>query len=63
MRREVEKLVMAERNEGHAEGAIESSARAVLNLVEKMSFSVEEAMAFLELSEAGKEAVRTKIEW
>ena len=70
MCREVEKLVMAERDEGRvegraegrAEGNIESSARAVRNVMAKMSLSVEEAMQFLELPDSEKDAVRKLIE-
>ena len=74
MCREVEKLVMAERDEGRAEGRvegraegraegnIESSARAVRNVMAKMSLSVEEAMQFLELPDSEKDAVRILIE-
>ena len=74
MCREVEKLVMAERDEGRAkavlravqkgraEGNIESSARAVRNVMAKMSLSVEEAMQFLELPDSEKDAVRILIE-
>lgn len=66
MCREVEKLVMAERDEGRAEGRaegnIESSARAVRNVMAKMSLSVEEAMQFLELPDSEKDAVRKLIE-
>ena len=49
MCREVEKLVMAERNEGR-------------NVMAKMSLSVEEAMQFLELPDSEKDAVRKLIE-
>ena len=66
MCREAEKLVMAERDEGRAEGRaegnIESSARAVRNVMAKMSLSVEEAMQFLELPDSEKDAVRKLIE-
>lgn len=79
MCREVEKLVMAERAksraegfaEGYAEGFaegraevyIESSARAVRNVMAKMSLSVEEAMQFLDLPDSEKDAVRKLVEW
>ena len=50
------------RAEGRAEGNIESSARAVRNVMAKMSLSVEEAMQFLELPDSEKDAVRKLIE-
>ena len=62
MCREVEKIAMAERNEGRTEGYIESSARAVRNVMAKMSLSIEEAMQFLELPDSEKDAVRKLIE-
>ena len=62
MCREFEKLLMAERNEGRTEGYIESSARAVRNVMAKMSLSVEEAMQFLELLDSEKDTVRKLVE-
>ena len=62
MCREVEKIAMAERNEGRTEGYIESSARAVRNVMAKISLSIEEAMQFLELPDSEKDAVRKLIE-
>lgn len=61
MCREVEKIALAERNEGRVEGNIEASARAVRNVMTKMSFSLEEAMLFLELPESEKDAIRKQI--
>lgn len=57
MCKEFEKLLMAERNEGRTEGYIESGARAVRNVMVKMSLSVEEATQFLELPDSEKDAV------
>ena len=58
MCREVEKIAMAERNEGR----IEANVKAVQKIMAKMSFSVEEAMKFLELPDSEKDAVRKLIE-
>lgn len=66
MCREVEKLVMEEADkklaEGIAKGSIKSSARSVLNVMAKMSISVEEAMQFLGLPDEEKDAVRKLVE-
>ena len=58
MCREVEKMALAERNKGR----IEANAKAVCNIMNKMSLSLEEAMQFLELPEAEKDAVRKQSE-
>jgi len=61
MCREVEKIALEERNKGRAEGRVEAYARVIRNIMTKMSFSLEEAMLFMELSESEKDAVRKKI--
>ena len=58
MCREVEKIAIAERNEGR----IEANAKAVRKIMAKMSFSVAEAMQFLELPESEKDAILKLLE-
>ena len=58
MCREVEKLVIAERNEGRLEGK-NNSVRAIM---ESLSVSVDEAMKLLKTPESGRDIIRSLIE-
>ena len=57
MCREVEKLVMAERNEGRLEDKIKS-VRAIM---ESLSISVDEAMKLLKTPESDQDVIRKLI--
>ena len=61
MCREVEKLVMAERDEGRAEGRLEEKIGAVRALMESLSVSVDEAMKLLKTPESDKDIIRKLI--
>mgnify|MGYP006982732557 FL=1 len=61
MCREVEKIAMAERNEGRAEGRLEEKIGAVRALMESLSISVDEAMKLLKTPESDKDVIRKLI--
>jgi predicted transposase/invertase (TIGR01784 family) len=66
MCREVEKLVISERNEGRAEGRaegrLEERAASVRAVMATLHLTIDEAMDLLKTSEADKSAVRKAIE-
>lgn len=66
MCREVEKLVMAERNEGRAEGRaegrLEEKIGAIRAIMESLSVSVDDAMKLLKTPESDRDMIRTLIE-
>ena len=62
MCREVEKLVMAERDEGRAEGRLEEKIGAVRAIMESLSVSVDDAMKLLKTPESDKDVIRKIIE-
>ena len=62
MCREVEKLVMAERNEGRAEGRLEEKIGAIRAIMENLSVSVDDAMKLLKTPESDRDVIRKLIE-
>ena len=58
MCREVEKLVIAERNEGR----LEEKNNSVRAITESLSISVDEAMKLLKTPESGRDIIRSLIE-
>ena len=61
MCREFEKLVMAERNEGRAEGRLEEKISAIRAIMESWSISVDDAMRLLKTPESDMDIVRDLI--